>query len=62
MIFGFKNHAQSNGFEVLGNLELIDEIFENLELYFVDDPQTGKIAKTGIDAMLNELDPILFLS
>ena len=57
MIFGFKNHAQSNGFEVLKNLELIDEIFENLELYFVDDPQTGKIAKTGIDAMLNELDP-----
>ena len=36
---------------------MIDEIFENLELYFVDDPQTGKIAKTGIDAMLNELDP-----
>ena len=57
MIFSFKNHSQSNGFEVLKNLELIDEIFENLELYFVDDPQTGKIAKTGIDAMLNELDP-----
>ena len=28
-----------------------------LSCIFIDDPQTEKIAKTGIDAMLNELDP-----
>lgn len=49
--------AQSNGFEVLKSLELMDQIYQHLELYFVDEPQTGKIAKTAIDAMLKELDP-----
>ena len=37
--------------------ELIDQIHEYLELYFVDEPQTGKISKVAIDAMLKELDP-----
>lgn len=49
--------AQSSGFEVLKSLELMDQIYQHLELYFVDEPQAGKIAKTGIDAMLRELDP-----
>ncbi|MFN5912452.1 MAG: S41 family peptidase [Bacteroidota bacterium] len=49
--------AQSNGFEVIKTLELMDQIYEHLELYFVDEPQAGKLAKTGIDAMLKELDP-----
>ena len=35
----------------------MDQIYEHLELYFVDEPQAGKLAKTGIDAMLKELDP-----
>ena len=49
--------AQSNGFEVLKNLELMDQIYQHLEMYYVDEPQTGKLGKTGIDAMLKELDP-----
>jgi len=49
--------AQSNGFEVIKNLELIDLIYQNLEMYYVDDPQPGKLSKVGIDAMLKELDP-----
>lgn len=49
--------AQSNGFEVIKNLELIDHIYLNLEKYYVDDPKTGEISKAGIDAMLRELDP-----
>lgn len=49
--------AQSNGFEVIKNLELIDLIYMNLEKYYVDDPKTGEISKTAIDAMLQELDP-----
>lgn len=50
-------YAQSNGFEVIKNLELIDLIYMNLEKYYVDDPKTGEISKAAIDAMLQELDP-----
>jgi DNA-directed RNA polymerase subunit omega len=35
--------GQSNGFEVLKNLEIMDQIYEHLDLYFVDEPQNGKI-------------------
>jgi carboxyl-terminal processing protease len=35
----------------------MDQIYENLDLYFVDEPQNGKLSKTAIDAMLKELDP-----
>ncbi|MDG2152670.1 MAG: S41 family peptidase [Crocinitomicaceae bacterium] len=50
-------NGQSREFEILKNIELIDQIHEHLELYFVDEPQTGKISKVAIDAMLKELDP-----
>lgn len=49
--------AQSNGFEVLKSLEIMDQVYEHLDLYFVDEPQIGKLSKTSIDAMLKELDP-----
>jgi carboxyl-terminal processing protease len=55
-IFQFAK-AQSNGFEVLKNLEIMDQVYEHLDLYFVDEPQLGKLSKTSIDAMLKELDP-----
>ena len=49
--------SQSNGFEVIKNMELMDQIYQHLEMYYVDEPQAGKIGKTAIDAMLKELDP-----
>lgn len=49
--------GQSNGFEVLKNLEIMDQVYEHLDLYFVDEPQNGILSKTAIDAMLKELDP-----
>lgn len=49
--------TQSSGFETLKSLEIMDQIYENLDLYFVDEPQNGKLSKTAIDAMLKELDP-----
>ena len=52
-----KVFTQSNDFKVIKNLELMGQVFEQLELNFVDDPQTGKIGKHAIDAMLKELDP-----
>lgn len=52
--FGF---SQSNGFEVIRSLEQLDQIYEHLEKYYVDDIQTGNLSKVAIDAMLEELDP-----
>lgn len=53
----FTGSAQSNGFEVLKNMELMDLIYQHLDMYFVDDPQPGNLGKVAIDAMLHELDP-----
>jgi carboxyl-terminal processing protease len=49
--------AQNDGFEVVKNMELINLIYKNLDMYYVDQPVPGKIMKAGIDAMLHELDP-----
>lgn len=50
-------HAQTNSFETLKSLEIMDQIYEQLDLYFVDETKNGQLAKTAIDAMLKELDP-----
>lgn len=55
-IFG-KATAQSNGFEVVKNLELINTIYRDLDMYYVDDIAVGSLMKEGIDAMLQKLDP-----
>lgn len=55
--FSLVTHAQSSGFEVLKNLEIMDQVYEHLDLYFVDEPQPATLSKTAIDAMLKELDP-----
>ena len=39
------------------NMELMDQIYEHLEKYYVDEPQVGHLSKISIDAMLKELDP-----
>src|SRR5690554_3406371 len=58
-LFGVNHNlsAQSNGFEVIKNLKLIDLIYMNLDKYYVDEPKIGEISKAAIDAMLHELDP-----
>ena len=54
---GQATFSQSNGFQVIKSLEIMDMIYMNLEKYYVDEPQTGKLSKTAIDAMLKKLDP-----
>ncbi len=53
--------AQSEGFEIIKNLELIELITLELDKYFVDKPIPGKLMKVAIDAMLMELDPYTVL-
>jgi carboxyl-terminal processing protease len=44
-------------FEISKNLEIIANVFKELNTYYVDPIEPGKLTKTAIDAMLNELDP-----
>lgn len=55
--FSFQAKAQSNGFEVIKGLELMDMIYQHLDMYYVDEPKAGSLSKVAIDAMLRELDP-----
>ncbi len=44
-------------FEISKNLEVFASLFKELTTYYVDPIQPGKLVKTGIDAMLEDLDP-----
>lgn len=50
-------YGQNNGFEVIRSLEILNEIYQNLEKYYVDDLNSGSMSKAAIDAMLKDLDP-----
>lgn len=57
LIFTLNTQAQTNSFEFIKSMELMDLIYQNLEMYFVDELKPGKMSKDGIDAMLKGLDP-----
>ena len=57
LLISLQLRAQSNGFELVKSMELMDLIYQNLEMYFVDDIKPGKMSKDAIDAMLRGLDP-----
>ncbi len=44
-------------FEISKNLDIFASVFKELNTYYVDPIEPGKLVKTGVDAMLNELDP-----
>ena len=44
-------------FEVSKNLDIFSTLFRELNIYYVDDADPGDLMKTGIDAMLESLDP-----
>ena len=53
----FSIGAADNYFEISKNLEIFNELYKELNIYYVDDTSPGKLMKTGIDAMLGSLDP-----
>jgi carboxyl-terminal processing protease len=53
----FTISAGDSYFEISKNLEIFTELYKELNIYYVDDTQPGKLMKTGIDAMLTSLDP-----
>lgn len=44
-------------FEISKNLDIFATLFRELNVYYVDETDPGELIKTGIDAMLESLDP-----
>lgn len=54
-IFGVRH--KDNFFEISKNLEIFATLYRELNMFYVDETQPGDLMKTGIDAMLQSLDP-----
>ena len=46
-----------NYFEVSKNLDIFSSLYREVNMYYVDSVDPGKIMKKGIDEMLSSLDP-----
>ncbi|WP_222166047.1 S41 family peptidase [Edaphocola aurantiacus] len=53
----FNNDEADKFFEISKNLEIYTNVLKELNTFYVDPINPGKMTKTGLDAMLNELDP-----
>lgn len=49
--------AQDSYFEISKNMEIFNSLFKELNTYYVDPIEPGKMVKKGIDGMLESLDP-----
>src|ERR1035437_2681440 len=49
--------VNDNFFEISKNLDIFASVYRELNIYYVDDTDPGKLIKRGIDAMLESLDP-----
>ena len=50
-------NANDRSFEILKNLDIFSTMIKELNTNYVDDIKPGELTKTGIDAMLESLDP-----
>jgi carboxyl-terminal processing protease len=48
---------ENNDFEISKNLDVFTELYKQLDINYVDEINPGDLMKTGIDAMLESLDP-----
>ncbi len=53
----FNAKDDDNYFEITKNLRTMSSVYNVINTFYVDEPQPGKMMKTGIDAMLKSLDP-----
>ena len=44
-------------YEISKNIEIFTTLYKELNTYYVDDVDPSKLMRTGVDAMLNSLDP-----
>tara|TARA_B100000683_G_scaffold277846_1_gene339580 strand:+ start:34796 stop:36460 length:1665 start_codon:yes stop_codon:yes gene_type:complete len=52
-----ENEETSDRFEIGKNLDIFTEVYKEVNSRYVDGTQPGDLMKTGIDAMLESLDP-----
>lgn len=57
VVFSFLVSSYDNYFELSKNIEIFSTLFRELNVYYVDEIDPGKLTKKGIDAMLGTLDP-----
>ena len=61
LVFSFLANIRAqeapDNFELSKNLEILTNVYRELNANYVDDVQPGELMKTGIDAMLSSLDP-----
>jgi len=50
-------NAQNNNFEISKNLDIFTTLFKELNVNYVDDISPGDLMESGIEAMLEDLDP-----
>jgi carboxyl-terminal processing protease len=55
-LFAFKQ-SNTNHFEITKNLDIFASVYREVNAFYVDDVDAGKLMKKAIDEMLNSLDP-----
>jgi carboxyl-terminal processing protease len=56
--YGFLSYSYSGDyFEISKNLDIMTTMLRELDLHYVDTIKAGALIKTGMDAMLQSLDP-----
>ena len=57
-LVAFKNSEMGGRyFEISKNLEIFTNVFKELNAGYVDELDPGKLMRTGVDAMMESLDP-----
>ena len=54
---GFITNVSDNYFEISKNLDIFGKLYREINTLYVDDTDPSELMRTGIDAMLNSLDP-----
>jgi len=57
MAAGIPSDNGNKYFEITKNIEIFANTYKELNTYYVDDLDPGKLMRVGIDAMVNSLDP-----
>ena len=53
----YSQEKEDHNFEVAKNLEIFNVLFKNLDMMYVDTIDANRLIGTGINAMLQQLDP-----
>ena len=56
-LFSYTANPSSNFFEIAKNIEIFTNVYKEINTYYVDDVEPAALMRTGVDAMLQSLDP-----